>query len=522
MVSGYGIGLHAQHAKLLEDSAIPPEFARTRGYVTVTEKTRLAGLGEHGISKAGRNVPGLLVPLRRKDGSVWGYQYRPDLPRIDAKGRGVKYESPINQRAGLDVPPGVGPLLHDPAVPLLVTEGSRKADSAAALGLACVSLSGVDCWRGTNAAGGRVALPEWADVALNGRRVMIAFDSDATRKGSVRYSLRKLADYLGTKDARVEFLWLPNDGDTKTGLDDFIAAGHGVNDLWALVRPDPPPVAEQAEIPDADLEPEPRPEPRTVRDVHLTFRRWMGKEYDFAALDAVLATAAAERLDGDPPWLLMISGSGNAKTETVSALLGAGAHIVSTITGEAALLSGTATRDRIKDATGGLLRKIGDRGLLVIKDVTSILSMSRDRRNDVLGALREIADGRWGRDVGVDGGRSLSWTGRAARAGVAYREAQQPLHRVPHLLPVPRDPADVLCRSARPWPSCPPRSSRIASPPTCRGGSRRETALPLPRLRDRHQPVLGCCRCVRVVYGQRRRLARCQGSPARLPVHRLP
>jgi hypothetical protein len=31
----------------------------------------------------------------------------------------------------------------------------------------------------------------------------------------------------------------------------------------------------------------------------------------------MLAAAAVERLDGDPLWLLIISGSGNTKTETV-------------------------------------------------------------------------------------------------------------------------------------------------------------------------------------------------------------
>jgi len=36
-------------------------------------------------------------------------------------------------------------------------------------------------------------------------------------------------------------------------------------------------------------------------------------------LDVVMATCAAERLSGDPAWLLVISGSGAAKTETVQA-----------------------------------------------------------------------------------------------------------------------------------------------------------------------------------------------------------
>lgn len=145
--------------------------------------------------------------------------------------------------------------------------------------------------------------------------------------------------------------------------------------------------------------------------VHDAYRKWLGKDYDTDALDVVLCAAAAESMAGDPPWLLMVGGSGAAKTETIVPLTGAAAFMVSTITGEAALLSGTAQKERAKDATGGLLPKIGS-GLLVIKDFTSILSMNRDTRAAVLAALREIHDGHWSRDIGGEGGRTLNWTGR--------------------------------------------------------------------------------------------------------------
>lgn len=163
--------------------------------------------------------------------------------------------------------------------------------------------------------------------------------------------------------------------------------------------------------------PDPTVPVRTLDDAHEVFRGWLGQDYDTDALDVVLATAAVERLDGDPLWLLLISGSGNAKTETVQALDGVGATITSTISSPGALLSATSKRERTSDATGGLLRKIGDRGVLVIKDVTSVLSMNRDMRTEVLGALREVYDGRWSRNVGTDGGRTLDWTGRLAVVG---------------------------------------------------------------------------------------------------------
>lgn len=57
--------------------------------------------------------------------------------------------------------------------------------------------------------------------------------------------------------------------------------------------------------------------PCTLADVDRVFTRWFGTEYDLGALHAVLAAAAAEQLLGDPLWLLVVSESGNAKTETV-------------------------------------------------------------------------------------------------------------------------------------------------------------------------------------------------------------
>ena len=173
----------------------------------------------------------------------------------------------------------------------------------------------------------------------------------------------------------------------------------------------PPPNVEDVTAPAA--------EPITLAEAHAVFRKWLGKDYDVDALDAVLATAAAEKFEdgSDPVWLLIIGGPGNAKTETVQACDGIGATVTSSISSEAALLSATPKNQRAKNATGGLLRKVGERGVLVVKDVTTILSMNRDQRANVLAALREIYDGRWYREVGTDGGQTIEWRGRIAVIG---------------------------------------------------------------------------------------------------------
>jgi hypothetical protein len=159
--------------------------------------------------------------------------------------------------------------------------------------------------------------------------------------------------------------------------------------------------------------------PIPIEQAHKVFQRWLGDDYDTDALDVMLSAAAVERFEdgSDPLWLLIISGPGNAKTETVQSLDGIAAIVTSALSSEAALLSATAKKERAKNATGGLLRRIGTRGVLAIKDVTSILSMNRDLRAKLLAALREVYDGRWDREVGAEGGQVLTWKGRIAVVG---------------------------------------------------------------------------------------------------------
>jgi hypothetical protein len=232
----YPLTLLPQHQELLAASAITPEVARRRGYVSADSK---AQLGRYDFAGYQQRAPGLLIPLRRADGSVWGYQYRPDTPRQTKAGATVKYETPAGQRNGIDVPPHAAGALADPAVPLLVTEGTRKADAAVSHGLMCVALAGVWGWRGSNGHRGKLAVADWHDVALNGRRVILAFDSDVTRKPAVRKALAELANYLASKGVKAEYLHLPELGDGKCGLDDYIKA-EGTEGIWELVRPELP------------------------------------------------------------------------------------------------------------------------------------------------------------------------------------------------------------------------------------------------------------------------------------------
>ena len=152
----------------------------------------------------------------------------------------IKYETPKDQRNGIDIPPGARDQIGDPSVPLLVTEGSRKADAAVSAGLACVSLNGVYGWRGRNGRGGRLAVADWHDIALNGRRVVLAFDSDVVRKRVVQQALAELAGYLSSKGAAVEYLHLPDWRRSQGRTGRLHRRARGTGGLWGLARPELP------------------------------------------------------------------------------------------------------------------------------------------------------------------------------------------------------------------------------------------------------------------------------------------
>lgn len=288
-----------------------------------------------------------------------------------------------------------------------IVEGEKDADRLWSLGLPAT----------TNDAGASEdgQKPKWSRAltqqlkACGVTSVVCLPDNDAPG----RAHMQAVAEGCMAAGIEARILDLP-DLPEKGDVSDWLNAGHGVAELWELAAaavpyapPPPAPAAPEKIVTHA----------RTLDEVHAVFKRWLGDEYEIDALHAVLAAAAAEQMEGDPLWLLLISGPGGGKTETVQSLSGVGAITVSTIASEGALLSASPKRERTKDATGGLLLSVGPRGIVVIKDVTSILSMQHNTRQGVLAALREIHDGCWVRNVGTDGGKTLTWTGRLVIIG---------------------------------------------------------------------------------------------------------
>jgi hypothetical protein len=199
----------SHYQMLTEGSGIIEAVIDTRGYFTATKKTQLKALG---FTTSQIRVPALVIPVHNVHGEIATYQARPDQPRIN-KGKAIKYETCFGKSMVLDVPPSSRQYLGDPNKPLFVTEGIKKGDALASHGCCVVALLGVWNWRGTNHHGGKVALPDWEQVALNNRRVYIVFDSDVMTKTQVHHALARLKMFLESRGAQVELIYLPTKDD---------------------------------------------------------------------------------------------------------------------------------------------------------------------------------------------------------------------------------------------------------------------------------------------------------------------
>ncbi len=215
-------GLTNSHlAELNTLSAISAERIRARYYQSVTADQLPPQFADY------QRRDGLLIPIHTVRGRIESFQLKPNEPRLTKDGKPIKYETAANAPQVLDVPASVRPHLADPKMPLVITEGAKKVDSALSAGLKCtIGLQGVYGWRGRNEHGGKAALPDWEQIALNGREVMLAFDSDVMTRASVRDALDRLSAFLRGKGAKVCYLVLPplSDG-AKCGLDDWFARG---------------------------------------------------------------------------------------------------------------------------------------------------------------------------------------------------------------------------------------------------------------------------------------------------------
>lgn len=240
-----GVGVF--HRKMLRDSAISPAVASARKYRSLMRDTRATTESRDTLKRLGfsrelwdneRRQAGLLIPLYGPTGALASWQFRPDNPRTDDKGKVRRYEMPRGRAAVLDVHPDNRDRVADPTVELWITEGIKTADALTSAGQCVAALSGVYNWRSTHG-----TLGDWEDVPLRGRTVVIVFDADAATNRHIARAMARLGRWLKSRGASPQYIVCPQaDGNAKTGADDFLAAGGTMEQLAsaALSRPPDP------------------------------------------------------------------------------------------------------------------------------------------------------------------------------------------------------------------------------------------------------------------------------------------
>jgi hypothetical protein len=131
---------------------------------------------------------------------------------------------------------------------------------------------------------------------------------------------------------------------------------------------------------------------------------------DPSSLCFALAVGASNHHQGPPLWGMIIGPSSGGKTTALDLVENAAKERLDEVT-VPGLLNLHQPNKKVPGVPRGLLTRIGDRGLVVISDFSTILS-GRERGSDGLfSALRRIFDGRYQRDHGLLD-EPLVWDGR--------------------------------------------------------------------------------------------------------------
>jgi hypothetical protein len=227
------------HLAKLRASGLTNRTVNDAGLLSESDADRLSGwLGwanKEGACRARKLGPCLVFPhwaWGESDKPARFVRLRPNHPRAD----GGKYEQPKGVDLDLYIPRQlVKGDFHQSDQRVLVTEGELKALCATQHGFPCVSVPGVFCGLKKGTTELRDGL---AALNLDGREVVIVFDSDVSVNPKLRRPVYALQEALKAKGAVVKYVvLLPTSDGGKVGLDDYLVdPAHGPDALRNLIE----------------------------------------------------------------------------------------------------------------------------------------------------------------------------------------------------------------------------------------------------------------------------------------------
>jgi len=157
--------------------------------------------------------------------------------------------------------------------------------------------------------------------------------------------------------------------------------------LEKMLHPDTPNELSGVKVKKPDLDSD--VEIPSIQEVEKIFNKWFKIKPGDMSLDILIGSCFANRLPGEPVWIYFVGAPGSRKTAMLLTLNKSKLiETVSTLT-PAALISGMRT---FGSEDPSLIPKLNGR-ILVIKDVTTMLSSNSNIRDEIFGMLRDAYDG---------------------------------------------------------------------------------------------------------------------------------
>jgi uncharacterized protein DUF3854 len=208
--------LHADHLVDLRASGLTDETIRQAGVYSLRPKDFTL------FFNARTNLSSLETALcfPYQGGEFARIKLFPFPSILDSRGKPMKYSQPSGTGARLYIPFK----LNDG--PVCVCEGEKKVLAAHQAGMNAAGIGGLWNWLTNGEPIDDLKLIEW-----DGRDVFIIPDSDVFQRQDLLRAVYALGRELRERGASVSVAKIPQDGQKKVGLDDYLVSGGSVEDL---------------------------------------------------------------------------------------------------------------------------------------------------------------------------------------------------------------------------------------------------------------------------------------------------
>lgn len=216
----------------------------------------------------------------------------------------------------------------------------------------------------------------WSEIFM-GRDVVLVYDNDRAGEVGTQKAINRLTG-VARSLARVEW---------PSGLPD----GYDFRDMYIKLGAKALERLEALTVPVSEGKPETVPSGPGLKasTVKKHYKKWLDLQDD-RVIDLMFGALFANRIEGDPVWIFMISPPSGGKSELLMSLERAPlTKFVSSFTPKA-LVSGTNIQGMVEPS---LIDKL-DGKVGIIKDFTTILSMNPNIKEEILSTFRDAYDGR--------------------------------------------------------------------------------------------------------------------------------